>query len=306
MYNPIWPFKKKVAFAIRDDDVSYFTQPWMIDRLYEKAWQLGFKVSLAVIPNIKSPRSNARFQAQGKKFFSISKNRDLVNYLREKIRNNQVDIVQHGYTHKNINGKPEFANNDFELINDMLKRGNKILRETFKLDVRVFTAPHDRISRAAWKSIVRNNMYLCRKFTLGRFLTTAPIYSLNLCKLVKNLIRQPNPFELLPNSLIDLSDTLVVQWDPLFSSDMNPEVQFKIAEQQFFERLDEGSAFVTLHHHWDYFFNSESKLMKQGLLTGFNRFLTMVSSMNGVWKTTLSGLCTWITKNSLIDRDCKP
>jgi len=295
-----WPFDKKFAFAIRDDDVSYFTRPWMIDKLYSEAWRLGFKVSLAVVPNIRSTRFNAPSALRGSnKYFSISENRELVDYLIDKIARGYVDIVQHGYTHSRIDGKPEFAIKNFELIDEWLKKGNKLLRETFKQDVTVFVAPHDKISSEAWKSIVQNKMCLCRRFTLGRFLMTAPIFSIDFSKLVKTVFRCPNPYELVPNSIIDLADTFVIQWYHFFSSNAAPEAQLENAKQQFLERLSEGGAFVTMHHHWDYFYDRESKRMRQELLASFNNFLNFVSSAKGLWKTTLSEICSWIKTRRL-------
>jgi len=91
-----------------------------------------------------------------------------------------------------------------------------------------------------------------------------------------------------------LADTFVIQWDLLFSSNVDPEAQLENAKQQFRKRLSEGGAFVILHHHWNYFYDWESKAMRQDLLASFNDFLDFVSSSNGVWKTTLSELCSWI------------
>ena len=298
--NSRWPPGKNVAFAIRDDDVSYFTQPWMIDQLYSEAWQLGFKVSLAIIPKIKSTKSNApRTLRSSNKYFQISKNRELVDYLMEKIAQGYVDIVQHGYTHSRIDGKPEFAIKNFELIDEKLRKGKKLLRETFKRDVTVFVAPHDKISSEAWKSIVQNNMCLCRRFTLGRFLMTAPILNIDFSKLVKTIFRSPTPSKLVPSSIIDLADTIVIQWYQLFSSNEAPEIQLENAKQQFLKRLSEGGAFVTMHHHWDYFYDRESKKMRQDLLASFNNFLNFVSSVDGVWKTTLSEICSLIKTRGL-------
>jgi len=291
-----WPSNKKVAFAIRDDDISYFTQPWMLDMLYSEAWRLGFKVSLAVIPNVKASQSSnvSRSLRGSKKFFPISENEELVDYLMEKITHGYVDIIQHGYTHAHMDGKPEFAINDFRLVDERLKKGNRLLRETFKRNISVFTAPHDKISRAAWKSISQNKMCLCRRFTLGRFLTTAPLFSINFRKLAWNIVCCPNPFKLMPRSIINLADVLVIQWNLLFSSNAYPEAQLKNAKEQFLKHLGEGEPFVMLHHHWEYFHDQKSKKIRQDLLASLNAFLNFVSSRNEVWKTTLSELCSWI------------
>jgi len=265
----------------------------MLDLLYNEAWRLGFKVSLAVIPNIKADKSRhvpPPFRGANK-FFNISENRELVDYLLNKIEDGHVDIVQHGYTHAHEDGKPEFAIGDFKLIDEKLRKGKRILQETFKRDITVFTAPYETTSRATWKSVNQNKMCLCRKFTLGRLLLTAPPPSINFHKLAHTILRSPNPFKLIPSSIIDLTDTLVIQRD-LYLSD--PETQLKSAKERFLKRLSEGGVFLVLHHHWEYFYNWETRVIKQEPVACFNSFLGFVSSSSRVWKTTLSELHSWL------------
>jgi hypothetical protein len=288
------PSHLKIAFAIRDDDISYFTQPRMIDQLYRETWRLGFKVSLGVIPNIKATPSNSPLPPEGiNKCYSISDNTKLVNYLKEKIDQGKVDIIQHGYTHSNIDGEPEFAIKNFELVDEWLRKGNRLLRETFGRDVTVFAAPHDRISSEAWRSIARNGMCLCRRFTMGRFLRTVPTSQVDSSEFLKTVLRQPNPSRLMPDSIIELADAVVIQWYQLFSSKVDPKNQLANGKRQFVKRLRKRGTFVTLHHHWDYF-SRESGTIRQDLLASFNSFLNFVSSFEDVWKTSLSEICSWV------------
>lgn len=284
-------FENKVAFTIRDDDISYFTQPWMLEKLYEEAWRLGFKVSLAVTPYVKATtRRHIPHSLRGtNKFFSISKNEELVDYLLEKIAEGSVDIVQHGFTHERENGVPEFCIDDFKSINERLKRGNKLLCQTFKQDITVFAAPHEGVSKAAWKSLSRNGMCLCRKFTLGRFLMTAPITRIDFRKLAKTFFHSPNPFKPISNSIIDLADILVIQWDAFFWSESRKKIRLQLedAKEKFLKRLNRGEAFVLAHHYWDYFLDWDSRRVKKDMITCFNDLLNFVSLNRGVWKTTL-------------------
>lgn len=302
-----WPDDKKVAFIIRDDDVSYFTQPWMLDELYGEAWRLGFKISLAVTPKVKAvdrPYVPQSFRGTNK-LFPISENKELVSYLSEKIAKGQIDIAQHGFTHARENGKPEFALNDYRLVDERLKLGNKILRETFNHDVVVFVAPHEGVSRATWKSLSGNGMCLCRKFTLGRFLIIIPFSDVNFGKLVKVVIRNPNLFKPIPNSVVDLAQMLVVQWDAFFwsRSRKNIMAQLEDAKNLFLKRLDGGEVFTLLHHYWDYFDEAESRLIKQDMFKCFKDFLNFVSSYKGVWKTTLSELCSLMKRRSYYNKN---
>ena len=47
------PYGHDIAFAIRDDDLSFFTVPMMLETIYQKAWDMDFKVSFATVPNHK-------------------------------------------------------------------------------------------------------------------------------------------------------------------------------------------------------------------------------------------------------------
>ena len=134
----------------------------MLDLLYSDAWKLGFKVSLAVIPYVRATRSRfipPEFRGKGK-VFSISENTELIHYLLKRIEEGYVDIVQHGYSHEWVKGKPEFAVNDFAFVNERLKSGNRLLRKAFKREIGVFVAPYEKLSRATWKSIKANGMCL--------------------------------------------------------------------------------------------------------------------------------------------------
>jgi len=39
-----------MKFAIRDDDVSFFTKPMELEKLYKDLWEKNIPVSFAVIP----------------------------------------------------------------------------------------------------------------------------------------------------------------------------------------------------------------------------------------------------------------
>jgi hypothetical protein len=289
--DALWPLKKKVAFAIRDDDICFFTQPWMLDTLYKEAWRLGFKVSLAVTPYVKATKQGhvpPRYKGSNK-FFLINENKQLVEYLQEKMAEGYVDIVQHGYTHSREGGKPEFAINNFRLVDERLRKGKKLLRETFKRNITVFAAPNEGVSRTTWKSLSRNKMCLTRRFTLGRFLLTAPTYTLDFIKLTKAVISSPNPFKPISTGTIDWADVFVIQWDAFFwsKSHVCMKSQVEDAKAAFHKRLDRKGYFVLAHHYWDYL-NWEANEMKRDMEKCLMNFLRMVSSYGEVWKTTLS------------------
>ena len=40
----------KMPILIRDDDTNFFTRPDMLETIHSKAWDKGFKISLAIVP----------------------------------------------------------------------------------------------------------------------------------------------------------------------------------------------------------------------------------------------------------------
>ena len=291
------PHKCRVAFAIRDDDTCFFTPTWMLDALYSEVWRRGFRVSLAVIPYVKATMQKhvpPPIRGSGN-VYPISKNQELVAYLLEKIGEGYVDIVQHGCTHAYEDGKPEFAGNNFQLAYERLKLGRKLLEETFRREITVFAAPHDRISRASWRGLRLSGMGLCKRFTLGRLLLTiSPPYT-GLRELMRLALPSPNPFKPVFGRIVNVAGLTVIPLSAIFWSWSNIPIQtqLKMAKKCFSECFERGGVFVLLHHYWDYFQDWTSKSFKQDMVACLHELLDFVSSHDGVWKTTLSEIYRW-------------
>ncbi|UCB60890.1 MAG: DUF2334 domain-containing protein [Candidatus Bathyarchaeota archaeon] len=274
-------------FALRDDDISYFTSPSMLETLYGSAWKQGFKPSLAIIPKRK---------IHGKSF-SIAENRELVQFIKTKIDESHVDVIQHGYAHSTIADKAEFQIRDFRRVDRMLAKGRAILEKTFDCQISVFSAPHDAVSRATLRSLQRRGLCLCRRFTLGRLLAVLPPERVKIPYLVKAIARSPNPFRLVPDTRIEVLDTPIIQWTAILSprSSDKPSaprsLRWKEAKRLFAARKNRNQPFVLLHHHWEYFGdNGKEGLLETEGLRLLNAFLSYVSK-TGVAKTSLSEVC---------------
>lgn len=111
MITPLLGPKGKIPILIRDDDTNFFTKSNMIESIYSKAWDNQFKVSLSVIPyqmtinDVCVPPDSRNCQ----KHFSIENNEELCAFLKEKIKYNKIEIIQHGVTHDLIDGRGEFS-----------------------------------------------------------------------------------------------------------------------------------------------------------------------------------------------------
>lgn len=164
-----------MKIAIRDDDLSYWTNVEEIDSLYGKYFQKGMKISFATVPNsVKLYNSGDRtkfYLGEEKKF--IYENSELVNYIKEHVQSGHIEIMQHGFDHTYCieqNGKnvflsesirkkvgetsqlifvPECIHKNDEQLAQELKQGKEILEDTFGVKVNVFVPPSNALRAGA-------------------------------------------------------------------------------------------------------------------------------------------------------------
>jgi hypothetical protein len=222
--------------------------------------------------------------------FIIGRNSKLVECLRGKIKEGLIDIVQHGYAHTSIAGRHEFAISDFQQVDRMLLKGREILEDTFKCRVSVFAAPHDAVSRATMKSLKKNGMCLCRRFTLGRLLSVSPISTLKAAALVKTAFRSGNLRRVIPTTVITATGVPIIQWNAYFSPNVSINGQMGKAKKLLRQKKMQKDPFVLMHHHWEYFADTTGNVAKTDQLELFNSFLDFAAKEN-VAKASLSDIC---------------
>jgi peptidoglycan/xylan/chitin deacetylase (PgdA/CDA1 family) len=138
---------------IRDDDLSYYSDPEEIERLFSDIWD-NVPIYFAVVPKIGRVLGAIPLPEIAKKeqFHFIGENKKLTKLLKKLIKEGKVKIVQHGYTHKNYASKFELERTDNKLYHD-LKKGKEYLEELFDVKIDSIVAPHDRFSKEAIKAI---------------------------------------------------------------------------------------------------------------------------------------------------------
>ena len=162
----------KARFAIRDDDLSFWTDVQSIKLLYDKLFEMGVKVSFAVIPNsVKSFYRGQpdRFHMGYGSEMPIGENKPLVRYLRTLILDNRVEIMLHGYDHTygycesddtihypyqddsqkviDMRWVPECRHKSLDRMHDEVQRGRKYLSMLFDSPIRVFVPPSNVIGK---------------------------------------------------------------------------------------------------------------------------------------------------------------
>jgi len=155
-----------MLFAIRDDDVSFFTNWQDLDRLY--AALLGkVPISFAVIPfAVPHWRGESGLSKQPKSATvkALHENAALVEYLAMSVQRGEVEIMLHGYSHeyRMMRGrrigeylwKPKG-----QLIKETLE-AKQYLEELFHTPVRVFVPPSNMIGKAGIIAIEAAGLHL--------------------------------------------------------------------------------------------------------------------------------------------------
>lgn len=151
--------KTRCSFAIRDDDVCYFTQPEDLEAVFSKLWD-RIPISLSVVPFHACTKSGSlpKEYWRGEKVFPLGENKPLIAYLREKISEGKITISLHGYSHKEENGLHEFQAK--EGLYEKILRGKKYLEDLLGVEIKTFVPPQNTISREGLEAVKKVGLNL--------------------------------------------------------------------------------------------------------------------------------------------------
>ncbi|MCJ7571587.1 MAG: DUF2334 domain-containing protein [Candidatus Thermoplasmatota archaeon] len=325
------PYVSDIAFAIRDDDLSYFTSPEQLEKIYENTWRLGFKVSFAAIPMHKGTNNlnvPPIFRNDGK-YYPIYNNEKLVNYIKKKISTNEIDILQHGFCHTEDTELPsltfnlkkgnlsiynrgkidlakysEFYGANKQDIINKIEKGKKILEETFQVPIKMFVSPNEFLTKSIWQTLQKNNMNYCGD--IGRNITQIPLNSLNIYPLLKVITKKflkINPI-LIAEDIAHATDKIIListfrhYWNK-YLNDNSSKYWFDWFKTIFEKIKMQNGYFILQTHYWEYFYDWDEKITQKRQQMNLDKIIDYVSTNTNVWKCTISELADWITM-----RDC--
>lgn len=153
-----------MKIAIRDDDISFYTNPEDLKKAHEF---LGdFPISLSVVPfTVKDHTGNKPYgnvSSEYPRYMDVDKNKELVEFLRKQVKEGRYEILLHGINHeyKKIDGEwvPEMLfKKENELI-EKIKEGKEYLNKTFDTDIKVFVAPSNAIDKKGIIAVENSNL----------------------------------------------------------------------------------------------------------------------------------------------------
>jgi len=316
-----WPYAAKIAFAIRDDDVSFFTSTEKLEKIYRNVWNEGFKVSFAAIPMHKATNNlnvPPRFRNTSK-YYPIHQNKRLIEYLKSNISEGKADIVQHGFCHTENPNLPalnfdleksalsasneknvdlakfsEFYGLTEEECQERIKKGRDILEQSFNRKIKVFVAPQEYLSKNLWKTLDREGLYYCG----GTNTHAVPIRNISLLALLQDALRRLLRKRDYPQGICDISDlphltpTYKHYWNK-YVNDRLSNYWFNQFKEEFQACLRKKGVFILVTHYWEYFYDWQNEVTQIKQLEYLNEIFNYVNKYN-VWKCTITELFEWI------------
>ena len=153
------------SFAIRDDDTSFFTHPGELDAVYGRYWG-KIPISLATVP-FSGPEHRGRsfnLTYSGDSEMPLGENKVLTDWLIEKVKSGQVEIMLHGYNHRyrHIGGQwvGEYGWKPPEQLAEETVRGKAYLETLLTTTIKVFVPPSNTLGKAGTIAIRKANLNL--------------------------------------------------------------------------------------------------------------------------------------------------
>ncbi len=203
-----------IKVIIRDDDICFWSDINTIREIYEEVFSLNYKISCAVIPfSVKF------YYPEDRKYFyqdlneqPLHKNKKIVEYLKQKLKENKLEIMLHGYNHlykvgineKNLDyatkgwlnelrkkypnqqllWKGEFEWDSYKNLRRKVKIGKEYLEDIFHIKIKTFVPPSNALSSEGVKAVIENKLNISGTMLLRRF--NRP---LNFCSIKNFLIK---------------------------------------------------------------------------------------------------------------------
>ncbi len=144
-----------MRFAIRDDDISYFTEPDQLEKVYSGIWE-KCPISLAVIPFLHGSANFVPDAHKNDRVYPIGENKSLIRFIRKKINEGRVSVMLHGYSHRRDSAGHEFEHDSN--LREKIREGKQYLEGLFDTQIRCFVAPNHAFSKEGMLAVSSNGL----------------------------------------------------------------------------------------------------------------------------------------------------
>jgi len=277
-----------MKFAIRDDDISYFTSEKELEYVYKNIWD-NIPVSFSIIPFV----NNRCKLLQGKqlrikkeilnflkkinkdknkkiilsKEFALEKNKELVKFLQQKYKEEKIDIMLHGYNHN-------FCENGYEFevdknLEEKVKKGKEYLEKLFNTKITVFVPPNNSLSIKGTKAVTKNGLNILMAY--GYYPWERPFridYLYNFLKILKIYLKHKRQISY--PYILKLKDHKEMA---CYSFNKNTDINY--LKRGFDYVFQKNGNFCIATHYWE--LNQDKKMLKT-----FYEFLEYVKKQKNI------------------------
>jgi predicted deacetylase len=292
----------KMPILIRDDDTNFFTKTNMLESIYSKAWEDGYKICLAVVPfqrgiNDISVPPNIRTTDL---HFSIADNKPLADYLKDKIRNGTIEVLQHGFSHYfGKDGRGEFGK-DLDKMKD-IELGRNIIKQAFGVDPKFFVPPGEDISKQNLMTLVGLGFVpIYRQTFFDTFLRNSfvPAYFKNIATRAlaikyKNRHRDGNwALQFVKPVMISVGqDTISWNLASVKSANLSSfDSLSKLTDKVIGSCMISRSPVCIINHYHLYYYDWNPSITRKDLFQAWRQILKTFDRLKFGWKVTFSEL----------------
>jgi hypothetical protein len=245
--------------VIRDDDTCFFTQPAMLELLYQPLLDAGKSVGLSVVPAIGGGQPvgslNGPFwerfrldfspclpprQRSEAQIFPLTPDCEIVSYLRSRLG---YEIVQHGYNHITVDGVREGMLTDRQLISEKIETSRTIMSECFGQASDFFVVPWDDVS-AETLTILKGHFKGISLHRIGKRHVSWPR---KLRAVGRRFLNDKSRTPYLRDG-----DFLLLEYPGPILSMFN---DYSIMKKQISDFLAHHDILVLVSHYWEYFWD---------------------------------------------------
>ena len=276
-----------IKFAIRDDDTSFWTNVEELELVYKEIWAKNIPISLAIIPfAVKShfcgDRGNRFYQ--DKELKPVGENKGLIEFLKEKIKENKIYIMLHGYSHqykvaesdkdrpflaskenidllrqnqkrKELYWYGEYVWKGYEQLKSETKEGKKYLEDILHTKINVFVPPSNDISKEATDVVAGCKLNISGTIRLSKFNRSISICS---CKNWLTRFFYRLRYDRVYPYIMDYGTH-----KELNAYELVPKVTLETLRNHLDFCLYKGAPFVMATHYWEMFeHSSQREIMK--------------------------------------------
>ena len=307
----------RIAVLLRDDDTSALTPPAYLETIYRPLWEMGFPVSLGVVPELMGSKNlNIPPNERGSgKIYPLTKDSPVFPLLKKGQVEGLIEVLQHGRYHTTnlellypefgsrdgymrdlLSASSEFYGLASDKIQEDIRAGKAHLEKLFERPVTGFIAPQEYMKPALWKTLNAEGFTTYSGGIRPDYWDQLGLRSVRIPALARlgMAVLRRTPLSELGEYVQNLTTLPIIPatYRHYWSGHDTPELSAKtlaMAKAIFTKKYDRGGGyFLVLTHYWEYFGDWQSGVTQNHQLDAMHELFRFINQHAEVEKLSLS------------------